>query len=306
MQFKSGQIFWGIFFLTLGTLFFLNKYEVFQTDYYFIWDLWPVVFVFIGLMVIVRDTFFRPIIGALFGAYVGLMLFGALNNTFSGNFVDVNVDLDNTKFHQVQKFYEPFDEEIQFADLYLTAGIGICEINRSTRDLIRGIARGTHTDYYFDTEQAENKAKVILDMDKENFVIRGGEIESKLEIQLNEKPVWDLDLEIGAAKANFDLSDYKVRKINLKTGATDIRIKIGNLYDETYIDVEMGAASLEIKIPREFGCKIDGEMALIKKDFDDFIEKNDDTYVTENYNDTNNKIMINVEGAVASLKIIRY
>ena len=306
MQFKSGQIFWGILFLTLGTLFFLDKYDVLQTDFYFIWDLWPVVFVFIGLMVIVRDTFFRPIVGALFGAYAGLMIFGALNNTFSGNFVDVDVDFDEEDFHQVQKFYEPFDEEIQFADLYLNAGIGICEISSSTRDLIRGIARGTNTDYYFDTEQAENKAKIVLNMDKDEFRIRGGEIESKLDIQLNEEPVWDLDLEIGAAKANFDLTDYKVRKINLKTGATETKIKIGDLYDETYIDVDMGAASLEIKIPREFGCKIDGGMALIKKDFDDFIEKNDDSYVTENYNDTNNKIMINVEGAVASLRVIRY
>lgn len=218
----------------------------------------------------------------------------------------MNVDLDDENFRQVQKFYEPFDEEIQFADLYLTAGIGICEITSSTRDLIRGIARGTHTDYYFDTEQAENKAKVILDMNKEDFRISGGEIESKLDIQLNEEPVWDLDLEIGAAKANFDLSDYKVRKINLKTGATETKIKIGDLYDETYIDVDMGAASLEIKIPREFGCKIDGGMALIKKDFEDFIEKEDDSYVTENYNNANNKIMINVEGAVASLRVIRY
>lgn len=306
MQFKSGQIFWGILFLTLGILFFLDKYDVLQTDFYFIWDLWPVVFVFIGLMVIVRDTFFRPIVGALFGAYVGLMIFGGLNNTFSGNFVDVDVDFDEEDFHQVQKFYEPFDEEIQFADLYLTAGIGICEISSSTRDLIRGIARGTNTDYYFDTEQAENKAKIVLDLNKEEFRIRGGGIESKLDVQLNEEPVWDLDLEIGAAKANFDLTDYKVRKINLKTGATETKIKIGDLYDETYIDVDMGAASLEIKIPREFGCKIDGEMALIKKDFKDFIEKDDDTYVTENYNNTNNKIMINVEGAIASLRVVRY
>lgn len=304
MRFKSGQIFWGLFFLTLGTLFFLDKYEIINTDFYFIWNLWPFVFVFIGLMVITKDTFVKPIIGALFGAYAGLMVFGALNNTISGRFV--KAEFDETELHSVQKFLEPYDDGIQFADLYLKAGIGICEIRHSTRDLIRGIARGTHTDYYFDTEKGGNKANIVLNLEKENFRIRNGSVKTKLDLQLSDKPVWDLDLEIGAAKAYFDLTDYKIRKIRLKTGATDTKLKLGELYDETHVDVKMGAASLEIKIPREFGCKIDGEMTLIKKDLEDFIKKDDDFYMTKNYDSTNNKIIINVEGAVASLRVVRY
>lgn len=304
MRFKSGQIFWGLFFLSLGTLFFLDKYEVINTDFYFIWDLWPVVFVFIGLMVITKDTFAKPIISAVFGMYVGLMVFGALNNTISGRFVKAEFNED--EFHTVQKFSEPYDEDVKFADLYLNAGIGICEINRSTRELVRGISRGTKVDYYFNTEKAGDKAKVTLDLDKENFKIRDGSIKTKLALQLNEEPVWDLDLEIGAAKAYLDLTDYKIRRIKLKTGATDTKMKLGELYNQTYIDVKMGAAALEIKIPREYGCKIDGEMVLVKKDLKDFIEKDDDFYETENYDTTDNKIIINVEGAVASLRVIRY
>ena len=206
----------------------------------------------------------------------------------------------------MQKFLEPFDEEIQFANLYLKGGVGICEISSSTRDLVRGIARGTYTDYYFNTEKAGNKANVTLDLEKENFKIIGGDIKTKLDIQLNEEPVWDLDLEIGAAKAFFDLTDYKVKRINLQTGATDTKIKLGNLYNEIYIDVQMGAASLEIKIPREFGCKIDGDMVLIKKDLENFTKKNEGVYISENYNNNENKIYINVEGAAASLKVSQY
>lgn len=305
MNIKSGQIFWGLFFLTLGTLFFFDKYEIINTDFYFIWDLWPVVFVFIGLMVISKDTFIKPIIGALFGVYVALMIFGAVNNTISGKFVKTDFD-DEDEFHSVQKFLEPYDEEIQFADLYLAAGIGICEIRHSTRDLIRGIARGTNTDYYFNTEKAGQRAKITLDLEKENLSIMGNEIKTKLDLQLSEEPVWDLDLEIAAAKTYLDLTDYKIKRIELKTGATDTKLILGSLYDVTYVDVKMGAAALEIKIPREFGCKIDGEMVLIKKSLKDFIEKDDNYYITENYNDTDNKIIINVEGAVSTLKVIRY
>lgn len=304
MRFKSGQIFWGLLFLTLGTLFFLDKYEIINTDFYFVWDMWPVAIVFAGLMVISKNTFARPIISALFGLYVGLMVFGAINNTISGKFV--KSEFNESDFHTVQKFYEPFDEDVKFADLYLSAGIGICEISRSTRELIRGIARGTRTDYYFNTEKAGERAKVTFDLDNEKFKIRDGSIKTKLDVQLNESPIWNLDLEIGAAKAYFDLTDYKIKRIKLKTGATDTRMKIGDLYDQTYIDVQMGAAALEIKIPREYGCRIDGEMVLVKKDLKDFIEKDDDYYETENYDRTDNKIIINVEGAVASLKVIRY
>ena len=305
MKYKSGQIFWGLVFLTVGSLFLLVKYDVINDDFGFIWDLWPIALILIGLQVITKDSIARPIVNAVFGVFMGVIAFGSLYNTF--DFVTMNIDYDDDDdYYSVEKFSEPYDRDIEYADLYLNAGVGSCIIKRSTRDLVRGVAKGTELYYYFNTDKSDDKAEVFFELNKKNFNLLDGKIRNRLEIQLNKNPVWGLDLEIGAAKSWFDLSDYKVRKVKLQTGATNTRLKLGDKYDETEVDVEMGAASLEIQVPYTSGCKLIGEMVLMDKNFDGFIKKDSDYYITENFSEADKKIIIDLSGAVSSIKIRRY
>jgi hypothetical protein len=47
-------------------------------------------------------------------------------------------------------------------------------------------------------------------------------------------------------------------------------------------------------------------MLLIAKDLDEFIQKDSDYYITENYERAENKIIIDIEGGVAAFEVKRY
>ena len=143
-------------------------------------------------------------------------------------------------------------------------------------------------------------------MGHKSFSIFDGKIKNKLDIELNENPIWDMKLDIGAAKASIDLTKFKVKNLDLNTGATQVFLKLGDDYENTNVDVEMGAASLEIYIPKDSGCKVTGKMFLISKDLEGFSKIRKRHYETKNYETASNKIDIDIQGGVSSLEIKRY
>lgn len=299
---KTGQLFWGSFFLTLGTLFLLVKYDTVDINWYFTWDLWPVILILWGLTVILKNTVAKPIMGVLFGVFLAVFIYGVVFNIF-----DVfDYSDDHFDEYESKTFYEDFSDETEYANLELSAGVGSFTVRDTTSKLIEGTAHGNIGSYSLYSNNRDDTAYLEVDFGKNSVTIFGAEIKNKLDISLNNKPIWDIDLKLGAAKADFDLSKFKVSRISLETGATKTRIRIGDKLDRVNVDVEMGAASLEIQIPEGFECKLTGEMVFITKEIPGFIKRASGYYTTPDYEFAEKKMMINVDGGVASLSIKRY
>ena len=81
---KSGQLFWGFFLLTLGALFLLTKYDILYTSFDFVYNIWPFIFVFWGALVIFKNSLVRPVISAVFGVFLAMLLFGFIYNSVCG------------------------------------------------------------------------------------------------------------------------------------------------------------------------------------------------------------------------------
>jgi hypothetical protein len=252
--------------------------------------------------VILKDTVAKPITGLLFGVFLGVFVYGAVFNIF-----DVfDYDEHHSYSRESKTFYENFSEEIEYANLELSAGVGFFSIRDMTSKLIKGTARGNIGTYSLYTNNHDDKAYLDVEFGKNSITLFGTEIKNRLDISLNDKPIWDIELYLGAAKADFDLSRFKVSRISLETGATKTRIRIGDKLDRVNADVEMGAASLEFLIPREFECKLTGDMVLITKEIPGFVKRSSGYYTTTDYEFADKKIMINVDGGVSSLSIKRY
>ncbi|MBN1299624.1 MAG: hypothetical protein JW995_00250 [Melioribacteraceae bacterium] len=298
---KSGQIFWGVFLLSIGALILLNRYDLINVSWSFVWDLWPVILILWGLAIITRETFLKPLVTVLTALFVAAVLYG-----FFYNIVD---DIDDHNgwsidFSDSRTFYEEYDPKYEFADLKLSSGVGIFTIKDRTSNLIKGYQKGSYDDYSFRVNDSDNRAKIYIELDK-NFHSFTDQIDNKLELQLNKEPVWDLDLNLGAAKSYFDLTTFKVARLELNTGATRTRIKIGDKYPDTKIDVSMGAASLDIFIPQDAGCMLEGDMVLVLKELEGFDKVNSERFETPNFDSAKQKIRIRVEGGISSLKINR-
>lgn len=297
---KTGKLFWGFFLLTLGALFLLTKYDVLYCSFGFVWDVWPLIFVFWGALVIFKETIAHQFISALFGIFLALLLFGIVENSFN-SFDFTENDNAYTEFYN-----EDYDASIKTADLEINSGAGLFIIRSSTEKLAEGKAKGNLAEYDFESWKNDDHASVRIELHKKNFNFFRGRFSNQLEVALNQNPVWDVNFNIGASKSNFDLSEYKVKNVSLHTGAASGRLKLGDKYDSTNVEIDMGAASITLEIPRSSGCSITSDIALVSRDFPEFVKKYSGYYETENFKSAGKKIFIDVEGGVSSIKVKRY
>ena len=102
-------------------------------------------------------------------------------------------------------------------------------------------------------------------------------------VRLNDKPLWNINLEVGAGETTFDLSGYKVQSMRLKGGVASYKLKLPEPVSVMDITVETGVADVSIKVPQVSACRITVESGLSSKDFSDFEKQADGSYQTANY-----------------------
>ena len=297
---KTGKLFWGFFLLTLGALFLLTKYDLLCCSFGFVWDIWPLIFVFWGALVIFKETIARPFISSIFGIFLALLLFGIVENGIN------SFDFSESDGFYTEVYNEDYDSFIKTADLEINSGAGLFIIRSSTDKLAEGKAKGSLAEYNFESWKNDDHASVRIELHKKNFNFFRGRFKNQLEVSLNQNPVWDLNFNIGASKANFDLTEFKVKNVSLHTGVTNGRIKLGDKFDSTNVDIEMGVASITLEIPETSGCTITSDMALVSRDFPGFSKKYSGYYETENFKSAKKKVFIDVNGGVSSIKVKRY
>ena len=298
---KSGQLFWGFLLLCIGALFLAVRYDFFVSDFGFVWDVWPLIFILWGAMVIFKHEIIRPILSAIFGIFLGVLIFGILHNIFSGT------EWTPDEFESSHEVYnQDFNPEVKYAEFEFGSGAGIFVIKDKTDQLIEGESYGNLADYDFTADQTDSMAFINLNFEDKHVSFFHGKVRNKVEVMLNENPIWDFDFNFGAAKAKFDLSHLKVRDIQLNTGAANVWMKLGDKYDDTKVDVEMGAAGLSIEVPETSGCRLYGDMVMMTKNIRGFDKKDSGYYETSNYNTAAKKIDIKIDGGVSSVRIDRY
>ena len=307
---KSGQLFWGFLFVTIGALILLAKFDIIFFEWDFIWNLWPVLLVLWGILIIIKRSAMRPVVAVIFGIVTGMMVYGFFSHTILHNF-----DLDRSYYIKERNIEEDDDKEtynvtynseIKKAVLDMEVGAGTFIIRRTSHDLLTGYARGEFTDYKFTTVNKNNVAYLNFSQKSNKYNPFDDDIKNRLDIRLNDNPLWDINIKIGAARALFELDDFAIENLTLKTGATDIDLKLGDKAERSRIDIEMGAANLKIKIPKDAGCKISGNMALMDKHFDGFEKSLNGIYLTDNFDEAEKKIYLEIKGAVASIRVDKY
>jgi hypothetical protein len=125
-------------------------------------------------------------------------------------------------------------------------------------------------------------------------------------MKLNPNPVWDLNVDVGAASIDLDLSAFKIKKLNIDGGASSINIRLGVLHNDCKVNINSGASSINIKVPEDFACEVNTSTVLSSKALPGFNKVSGGTYVTPGFSDNSKNIVIYVEAAVSSLNVERY
>ena len=114
----------------------------------------------------------------------------------------------------------------------------------------------------------------------------------------------DLTVETGASRTVLDLSELKVRNLELRSGASETRVILPREAGSTTVRAESGAASLALEVPSGVSARIRSRMALGSSQIDETrFPRAGDGYESPDFSTATNRVEIDVRGGVGSVRV---
>ncbi len=303
------KIFWGLLLVIIGVLFILKNTGVLFFSWHSMWHLWPVILILWGISLIPVKDWLKLVLSLLtvIITFFAMQQYGPKDNhnwNFEWNDNDRDNDKDGNSAVLNNVMSEDYDSLTKYAELKLNIGVGNFVIKDTTGKLIE-VKHDNDKANYSMTAQAEDSLTTIeLSLEKGEF--NDGNIRNNVNMKLNPNPIWDMDLNVGAAEVDFDLSGFKTRNLKIQGGASDIDLKIGALLPLSEVKLEAGAASITLRVPESAGCEIISNTFMSSKDFKGFTKIGKQQYQTPNFATSANKIKIDLQAGVARVDVVRY
>lgn len=297
---KSGRLFWGVFFVALGLLAFAERADWLTVHWGVALGLWPLVLLFWGIALLVGGKAIRLVAAGLAGlvlAYLAVAFF---------NFSLFDGDWQHSPITETQMIVEPPDTSVHRASFNLDSGAGIFTIADTTTDLLAVNTETNLGTYGLDQSTSGNIRDFTVSLEGKKKGWRLGGYTNRVNAHLHPGPVWDLEMNIGAAKLTCDLTPFAVERLEVNAGASSIRITLGNRSPETTAHISAGASSIRIYIPEAAACELHVETALSAKHFPGFAKAGDGTYRTENFGSAASTISLDIDAGVSSITVERY
>jgi len=305
------KIFWGVLLVLIGILFILKNTGVVFFSWHTIFHLWPLILVLWGISLIPVKDWIKLLLSFLtiIVTFFAVQRYAPRDN-YRWNWEwndrhnrDKDEDGSVTSYNNVMS--EEFDSLTKVGQLNLKIGVGEFTIKDTTYKLVEVDHNNDGANYSMTTNKTEDSTAIVnISLDKNEF--KNGDIKNSVNIKLNPKPVWDLDLNVGAASVDFDLSSFKTRNVNIQGGASEIDMKLGAALPQSDVKVEAGAASITIHVPESAGCEIISNTFLASKNFEGFTKVGSQHYQTPGFDKSTNKIKIVFQAGVASVNVERY
>jgi uncharacterized membrane protein len=293
---NTSRFFWGTLWIVAGVLILLAKLGVMTLQIGSLWKFWPVVLILWGIGLFTGAKAVRSLIAVVAAILLALIIYGVWEEWGSGR--DPR-ELTN------QTFMETYDSAFHQASLRFVSGAGSFTLRDTCEALLRAETATDFGKYEMDSRTGSGEKDLTLLLADHPKGFRTGGTNS-VTIRLNSRPVWALRFEIGAAKLFADLAPFTVENIDIKTGAADVRVRLGDRAEECRVNIHAGVSSISVQVPESAGCEISSESGLSSKTFDGFVERGGGNYRTENFGTASRKIFLSFKAGVSSLKVVRY
>ena len=286
----------GVFLLTVGIIWVLVSVGVISWSiFHALFVLWPLVLVLIGINIIFRNN---EIIKA-----VAWVAFLAVVISYGYFFEDGRTGDSGEGITAGRSVSIERRAEVQKGNLKIAFGGTRINLDSDASALLEAEIQDEYVTYSDKVEDGVSK----IAFDKKNYNI--GSFNKNLSTRYNRfhlsnQVPWDIEIDTGAVDAAFDLSGLAVEKFSLDMGAANISLTLGDDYANPRIDINAGAAKLDIKVPSDAGVRIRVDGALNSTNLDGpGWEKRDRTYYSEGYDDAAVKIDMDVDTAVSKLTV---
>lgn len=327
---NKSNIFWGAILIVVGLIFLgtTNDWFDFNISLRAVAKYWPLMIVLAGVAVLFneRRSIYNPVTALLIAFAIPMGIYNASTNAIDEFKDDVSEDFqfewddnndesdynstDSIKtFSKLQSFSVPYENSVSEASLEIGGGAAEFHLEESDdKNIFEAKTELTGSKFKLEDERKGDKHEIVFSMKSRNeksFKF-GKNSNNDVFLKINKRPIWTIDLNIGAGDLQFDLSNYKVKKMDIKTGAANLNLKLGDKIADTKVNVESGVAKLKIKVPKDSGCEIDLEGALNAKDFEGFTKIKSGKWQTDNFQSAKNKISLNIESGLSAVTVERY
>lgn len=327
---KSRNIFWGGLLMILGVLWLLRNMgylDFFWTDFV---KFWPLPLILAGLTLLLSGSDRSGVSGGIVAILIAVALIAGISHGShrvlqlgsdwrpfsredrnrshrenSGSGENGSEDREIVKSRKYS--YEMFSG-LQEATFDFEGGAGDFSISGNTEKLFVATAKSGLIDYVSNLKinKSDQSAAIEFKMEDDNIKLDKVEVKNTVEMSLSELPDWILNFSLGVGKGVFDLSNNKVKALKMTTGLSDVEIKLGSRSKRTRVEIESGVASVHLNIPEKSGCRLKVDGVVNAKRLDGFIDLGNGLYETPAYEIAQNKIEVNYDASVSSVKITRY
>lgn len=211
---------------------------------------------------------------------------------------------------QTNTFSESMDADTREAVLKLSGGAGRFIISDPTSELIRADTKQSVGSYSMSVDRNATTRIPTIELkpteEHQDVDLSDGKFENRVDVHLNAKPTWTMDVALGAGQGDLDLSAYAVKSLKIAVGAAELDLKLGALAPVSEVKLDVGAASVTVRVPKEVGCRIKKDGAMNVEQLDDFTDVGGGEFVSPGFDAAPKKMSIRFDGGISRFKVVRY
>lgn len=308
---RTEKIIWGLILVFIGSILLLQNFGVIDFHWHVVFRFWPIILILIGSNLLFSKD--NSVGGAIVSVLITVLALGFItykgittneNDEWTWYFKKDKEEVNNSK--SVNVFSEEYDSSIVKAVLNISGGATKYTITDTTSQLFYADVKKHFGKYSLFRTHRDSTQVLTFKMNGKSGWDMNDDTSNEAEIKLNRNPVWDINMEMGAGATKFNLSPFKINHLSVKGGAASYNIKLGEPLQKTTVFVETGVSEIEIAVPKQAACKITVESGLSSNDFEGFIRQPDGSYITENFTNSSNIILLNLEGGLSKFKVVQY
>lgn len=303
---KSKNIFWGVFFISLGLLFLLDLSDIKLIDFGQVFDLWPLILIFIGIKILIKNNIVSNISLVLASIFLALIFYTLIFNPINCNGIRFYKDRDWNERSSESISYQ-FNQRIKNASLNIEFEAGEMKIVSDKQKLIDGeINFIKKYNYLFDGEVNDSTASFRLESRNDKSIyykIPNEKYKNYLNLKIHPETQWDIDIYTNLSKCSIDFSNNRIANVHFNGNFTKSKIEFGKPESNTNLNFDINFSNLKIKFPEdvEYEIKIDKNFSSF--DIKNLIKVDDQTYKTKNFEQSNQKYFIRISSNFSSITI---
>lgn len=256
------------------------------------WKLWPLLIIFFGLSLLAGRGWFSGLIGLIITlAVLGIV---ALVIFSPGNTTTVAPTEKTIAISQ--------DTGATDAVVNIKAGAGTLLVKSSADHLVSGTFISNVTD--LSTVSALAGGTQTVDITQGNWNVFGiGRHTNDLTLGLGTVLPTTLSVDSGAIDMNLDLVDVVAKRVDINTGASSLKLALGDKVDQSVVEIDAGASSLSLSLPATVGVKMVIDSGLSSKNLPNLKDMGNNTFESNNYSSSAKKIDVTLKVGVSSLNV---